>query len=267
MPVVMGILNVTPDSFSDGGEYRDRASAVARALKMADDGASVIDVGGESTRPGSDTVSEQEELARVLPVIEALVDEGLIVSLDTRHALVAQAGVGAGASIINDVSGFRDARMRQVAASSEAGCIVMHMLGEPKSMQVEPRYDDVVAEVSQYLQAQAAALVDAGVAGERICIDPGPGFGKTFDHNLALLQATRRLSDLGYPLVAAYSRKAFIGALSGVVAAGERVAGSVAVAVWAALHGASVIRVHDVKPTVEALRAMLAIQGIRPIDA
>lgn len=260
-PVVMGILNVTPDSFSDGGEHLDPASAVAHARLLASQGARIIDVGGESTRPGSDALSESEELARVLPVLQALVAEGLIVSLDTRHAQVAEAGIAAGAAIINDVSGFRDPAMRRAVAKSEVGCVVMHMLGEPKSMQVEPHYQDVVDEVSQYLLSQAALLVDEGVARTRICIDPGPGFGKTFEHNLALLQATGRLAGLGYPLMAAYSRKAFIGRLTDVPIAGERQAGSVAVAVWAALHGARVLRVHDVKPTVEALRAMAYVTG------
>jgi dihydropteroate synthase len=223
---------------------------------MAEQGAAIIDVGGESTRPGSDEVSVEEELARVLPVVTRLAEEGLVVSIDTRHALVARACVEAGAAIINDVSGFRDQAMVDVAASCDAGLVVMHMLGEPKGMQVDPHYEDVVGEVRDYLLGQAGMLEAAGIARERICIDPGPGFGKTFEHNLALLRETAAFASLGYPLMAAYSRKGFIGAFAGVVETSERVAGSVVVAVYAAQRGARVLRVHDVAPTVEALRTL-----------
>jgi dihydropteroate synthase len=228
---------------------------------MVRQGAHIIDVGGESTRPGSDEVPRTEELARVLPVVRQLADEGFVVSIDTRHAPVARACVEAGAAIINDVSGFRDDAMVEVALDSNAGLVVMHMLGEPKHMQLEPHYDDVVAQVSAYLLAQARMLEEAGVASERICIDPGPGFGKTSEHNLALLRATATLAALGYPLMAAWSRKAFIGALTGVELARERVAGSVAVAIWAALQGARILRVHDVAPTTQSLKVALALQG------
>jgi dihydropteroate synthase len=252
----MGILNVTPDSFSDGGQHSAPEAACAHARLMAAQGAVIIDVGGESTRPGSDEVSVAEELARVLPVVTQLASEGLIVSIDTRHALVARACACAGAAIINDVSGFRDQAMVDVAANCEAGLVVMHMLGEPKGMQTDPHYEDVVKEVRDYLLGQAGMLEAAGIARERICIDPGPGFGKTFEHNLALLRATVAFASLGYPLMAAYSRKGFIGALTGVAEARARVAGSVAVAVYAAQRGARVLRVHDVAPTVEALRTL-----------
>jgi dihydropteroate synthase len=260
-PVVMGILNVTPDSFSDGGCYDDTTAAIVHGRLMAEQGALIIDVGGESTRPGSKEVAVDEELARVLPVTRALANEGLIVSVDTRHAPVAQACVEAGAAIINDISGFRAKAMVDVAVGCDAGLVVMHMLGEPKDMQIDPRYDDVVAEVSAWLLAQAHMLEAAGVASERICVDPGPGFGKTFKHNLALLQATSALAALGYPLMAAYSRKGFIGTLTGVEPARDRVVGSVAVAAWAALHGAHILRVHDVPPTIEALKTLQAITG------
>jgi dihydropteroate synthase len=262
-PLVMGILNVTPDSFSDGGEHDAPAAAIAHARLMCKQGAHIIDVGGESTRPGSDEVSLDEELARVLPVVRQLAAEGIAVSIDTRHAAVARACVEAGAVIINDISGFRDPAMVEVATGCEAGLVVMHMLGEPKDMQVDPHYGDVVVEVSAYLLTQAHMLEEAGVAPERICVDPGPGFGKTYEHNLALLRATRVLALLGYPLMVAYSRKGFIGALTGVEVARERVVGSVAVAVWAALQGAHVLRVHDVAPTTEALRTLRAVEGHR----
>jgi len=259
----MGILNVTPDSFSDGGRYYhddtaalelERACACARGMTAA--GAGIIDVGGESTRPGSEEVSAEVELARVEPVVRALVHEGLIVSIDTRHAEVAAACVKRGASVINDVTGFTQADMREVARRSEAGCMVVHMQGEPKSMQHAPHYDDVVQEVESFLLAQACVLRENGIARDRIVLDPGPGFGKSFEHNLALLRATARLSSHGYPLVAAWSRKAFIGALAGASAPDERVAGSVEVAVYAALHGARILRVHDVAPTAQALDAL-----------
>lgn len=255
-PLIMGIVNVTPDSFSDGGRLFDTQAACAHARKLAAQGAAIIDVGGESTRPGSQEVSLQEELNRVLPVVTQLASEGLIVSIDTRHAAVAQACLNAGAAIINDVSGFRHPAMVDLAATSTAGLIIMHMLGEPKSMQSNPHYHNVVQEVSAYLTAQAATLEAAGVAPSRISIDPGPGFGKTYAHNLALLKATPQLAALGYPLVAGWSRKAFIGQLTGVPAAADRVAGSVAVALYAANHGARILRVHDVAPTAQALAAL-----------
>jgi dihydropteroate synthase len=254
----MGILNVTPDSFSDGGAHNSFEAAIAHAHRLVDEGADIIDVGGESTRPGSDEVSVEEELARVLPVVKQLASEGIPVSIDTRHAEVARACVTAGAAIINDVSGFRDPAMVEVAAASNcnAGLVVMHMLGEPKSMQSDPRYGDVVLEVSSYLLNRARELEAAGVARDRICIDPGPGFGKTVEHNLELLRATREMSILGYPLMAAYSRKTFLGKLTGVEEPHKRIASSVTVAVYAATQGAHILRVHDVAPTVEALTVL-----------
>jgi dihydropteroate synthase len=263
----MGILNVTPDSFSDGGVHDTQEQAYKHASKMLEEGADIIDVGGESTRPGSQAPSTAEELARVLPVVERLAREGTVVSVDTRNATVAARCVEAGAAIINDVSGFRDPAMVEVAAGCDAGLIIMHMQGEPGTMQQEPCYKDVVVEVSIYLQQQASMLESHGVAHDRIAIDPGPGFGKTFEHNKALLRATPRLSNIcrpthnqPYPLVAAWSRKGFIGTLTGEPTPAKRVAGSVAIACYAAARGARILRVHDVAPTVQALKA---IEGLR----
>ena len=261
-PLVMGILNVTPDSFSDGAQSEDPIAAAARGERIVAEGAAILDIGGESTRPGSAPVASAEELARVRPVLLRFAVEGAVpVSVDTRRADVAAACVEAGASIINDVSGFRDPAMVEVAVGCNAGVCVMHMLGEPGTMQENPRYDDVVAEVGGYLVAQATMLEAAGVARERIAIDPGIGFGKTLEHNLTLLRATSEFASLGYPLVVGASRKRFIGELSGVEVPAERLGGSVAAALFAAERGASVVRVHDVAPTVEALSILTALIG------
>jgi len=257
----MGVLNATPDSFSDGGTHEDPVSAVAWGERLAAEGADIIDVGGESTRPGSEEVPLAEETARVRPVVTRLVDElDVPVSIDTRHAAVAQACVESGASIINDVSGFRDAEMVAVAAGCDAGCIVMHMLGEPKTMQAEPAYDDVVREVAGYLLAQAASLEAAGVQRDRIALDPGIGFGKTLEHNLALLRALPQFAELGYPLVVGVSRKRFIGELSGEERPASRLGGSVAAALASVRGGADVVRVHDVAAMVQALAVDSALR-------
>ena len=211
MPVVMGILNVTPDSFSDGGEHATFEEAIAHARGMVADGAHIIDVGGESTRPGSAEVSIEEELARVVDVVRALSAEGVCVSVDTRHAQVARAAVDAGAAIINDISGFRDPAMVEVAKGCDAGLVVMHMKGEPATMQDNPTYDDVVAEVREYLRDRAAELEAAGIARERICIDPGPGFGKTPSQTMEVVRNFHEFARLGYPVMCAVSRKRFIG--------------------------------------------------------
>lgn len=261
-PLVMGILNVTPDSFSDGGRWLDPLAAVEKGRALALAGADIIDVGGESTRPGSEEVPVAEELDRVAPVVSALVNGlDIPVSIDTRHAEVAEACLDQGASIINDVSGFRDPVMVALAAACDAGLVAMHMLGEPKTMQVEPAYDDVVAEVRGYLGGQAAMLEAAGVGRQRIALDPGIGFGKTLEHNLALLRGLPQIASLGYPVLVGASRKRFIGDITGEVRPDRRLAGSVAVAVWAALHGAHIVRVHDVVDTVQALRTVQAIRG------
>jgi dihydropteroate synthase len=257
----MGILNVTPDSFSDGGSYIDRDAAVTAALRMVADGADIIDVGGESTRPGAEPVTTSQEAGRVTGVIAALSEQGVCVSADTRHALVASQALDAGAAIINDVSGFTDAEMVRVAAGSGAGLVVMHMRGEPRTMQDDPSYADVVAEVAAYLARQACALERAGVARDRIAIDPGIGFGKTTAHNLELLRRLPELEALGFPVVVGASRKRFIGEITGVAEPCERLAGSVAAAVEAGRRGAAVVRVHDVAATVEALAVAQAIEG------
>lgn len=260
-PLVMGIVNVTPDSFSDGGVYEDPAGAVAAGERFVAEGAAIIDVGGESTRPGAAPVTPAEELARVRPVVSRLVAEAVPISVDTRNAEVARACVEAGASIINDVSGFRDPAMIALAAETDAGVVVMHMLGEPHSMQRSPRYDDVVREVGGYLVAQATQLEAAGVARERIAIDPGIGFGKTLAHNLELLRRLDEIAELGFPLVMGVSRKRFIGEITGVDEPAERLGGSVAAACWCAAHGAGVVRVHDVAASVQALAVQAALQA------
>lgn len=258
-PLVMGILNVTPDSFSDGGRFDDPAAAVAHAERLIAEGAAILDVGGESTRPGAEPVPAAAEIARVRPVVRRFAREGVPVSVDTRHAEIAAACVEAGASILNDVSGFRDRAMIQVAAGCDAGVIVMHMLGDPQTMQEEPHYDDVVVEVGGYLMAQATTLQAAGVARERIAIDPGIGFGKTLAHNLELLQRLPELAALGFPLVLGVSRKRFIGAITGAEEPLDRLGGSVAAALFSASHGADVLRVHDVAITVQALAVAEAL--------
>ena len=252
-PVVMGILNVTPDSFSDGGTHNTPEAALAWAKQMIDDGAQIIDVGGESTRPGSAEVSVEEETDRVLPVVRALAEQGVCVSVDTRHAAVAKACVEAGAAIINDVSGFRDPEMVKVAAASDCGVVVMHMLGEPGTMQDDPHYDDVVAEVRDYLRDQAAMLEAAGVARERICIDPGPGFGKTAKQTLELVRNFHEFRRLGYPVMVAVSRKSYLGFAYGIDEPVERDHVSATEALMACELGASVVRAHNVPETVKAL--------------
>lgn len=260
-PLVMGILNVTPDSFSDGGSHEDPAAAVAWGERLHAEGARILDVGGESTRPGAVELAEAEELARVRPVISRLQAEDVAISIDTRHAAVAAACIEAGAVIINDVTGFRDPAMVELAASCDAGLVIMHMLGTPETMQQAPRYDDVVGEVGGFLLAQATVLEAAGVERSRIAIDPGIGFGKTLEHNLALLAGLPRLVELGYPVCVGASRKRFIGELSGEPDAKARVGGSIAAALAAAAAGALVLRVHDVAPTVQALAVAAAIDS------
>ncbi|MCL4079410.1 dihydropteroate synthase [Coriobacteriia bacterium Es71-Z0120] len=261
-PLVMGIVNVTPDSFSDGGEHATADAAVEHGLRLVSEGADVLDVGGESTRPGADEVPPDVEAERVLPVVERLArDAGVPVSIDTRHARVAEAAIAAGASIVNDVAGFRDPAMAGVAARSDAGLVVMHMLGEPKSMQVQPYYDDVVSEVRAFLSQQADTLIAAGVARSRICVDPGIGFGKTLDHNLELLRALPKLASLGFPVLVGASRKRMIGDITGEADPKRRLGGSVGVALWAAARGARVLRVHDVRETVQALAVWRALEG------
>jgi dihydropteroate synthase len=263
-PAIMGILNVTPDSFSDGGLYVRAEDALAHGRQMRAEGARIIDVGGESSRPGSEETGEATELGRVLPVAEALAAEGAVVSVDTRHAAVASAAVAAGAAVINDISGFRSDEMLDVAAGCDAGLVVMHMQGEPGTMQEAPAYGDVVAEVGAYLVERARALESAGVDRARIAIDPGIGFGKTTQHNLDLLRRLDEIAIFGYPVVVGVSRKRFIGEITGVAEPRERLAGSLAAGLLAVANGAAVLRVHDVGETAQALRMSSAIAGRCP---
>jgi dihydropteroate synthase len=255
----MGIVNVTPDSFSDGGQYLDAHAAVRHALQLAADGADLLDIGGESTRPGAQPVSEEEELSRVMPVIRQLVDQTEIpVSIDTRKAAVARAATDAGAEIINDVSSLRsDPAMVAVAVESGAAVCVMHMQGTPQTMQSNPQYNNVVSEVCGFLQSRRDAIVEAGVVPERICLDPGIGFGKTLEHNLALLGNCAALHELGCPLLVGHSRKSFLGRLLGDARA-DRTAATVGVALALAVQGVQVVRAHDVRPVREALLAFEA---------
>lgn len=258
MPIIMGILNLTPDSFSDGGSYPTPEDAIARGLQMVEEGALIIDVGGESTRPGATPVTEEEECARVLDVVKALASKGICVSIDTRHAPVARAALEAGASIINDVSGFRDPAMVDLAASCDAGLVVMHMGGDdPRTMQNEPVYEDVVAEVRDYLKAQADNLIAHGVARERICLDPGPGFGKTAKQTIELMRNFHEFNRLGFPTMVAVSRKSYIGEAYHIEDPIERDSASAAEALMACELGASVIRTHNVALTAQTLEENL----------
>jgi dihydropteroate synthase len=256
----MGILNVTPDSFSDGGRYLDRATAVAHATQMVDDGADILDVGGESTRPGSTPVSADEELERVHPVIERLAElhAAIPISIDTRKAGVAAEALDAGVTIVNDVSGGADPAMFDVVRDSEAAVVLMHMQGDPATMQEAPQYDDVVGEVHEYLRQRIEAAELAGIDPERIAIDPGIGFGKDLDHNLELMHGVDALLDLGRPLMVGPSRKKFIGTILDLPEE-ERVEGTVGAVVWMVARGAHLVRVHDVKEVVRAVRVADAI--------
>jgi dihydropteroate synthase len=261
-PRVMGILNVTPDSFSDGGLFASVDTALRRARAMAAEGADLIDVGGESTRPASVPVSLQEELDRVIPVIEALARELAVpLSVDTSKPEVMHAAVAAGAGLINDVAALRRPGALAAAASLGVPVCLMHMQGEPGTMQRDPTYDDVVSEVAAFLAARVAACEAAGIERGRLLVDPGFGFGKTLAHNLALLRGLPRLAALGLPVLAGLSRKSMIGALLGDVPVEERLHGSVAAAVLAVERGAAIVRVHDVGPTVQALRILAAVGG------
>ncbi|WP_080801574.1 dihydropteroate synthase [Arabiibacter massiliensis] len=253
MPIIMGILNVTPDSFSDGGQHDGLEAALAHAERMVEEGARIIDVGGESTRPGAAPVSVDEELSRVLPVVRALAERGVCVSIDTRHAPVARACLEAGAAIVNDVSGFRDPAMVEAVREGDCGLVVMHMQGEPSTMQDAPAYDDVVAEVRDWLRDQAASLEAAGIARERICIDPGPGFGKTPSQTLELVRNFQEFARLGYPVMVAVSRKSYIGWAYGIDDPAARDEASATEALMACELGASVVRTHNVAATAKAL--------------
>jgi dihydropteroate synthase len=259
--VVMGILNITADSFYDGGRYSDLTQAIRDGVAMAEAGADIIDIGGESTRPGSHPVSAEEEAARVLPVLRGLRREAKVpISIDTYKAQVARLALDAGADIVNDISALRfDPEMAGLVAREQVPVVLMHMQGTPRTMQADPRYDDVVGEVRDFLAARLCEALDRGVPRQAVIIDPGIGFGKTLEHNLALLRGLPALAALGQPLLVGASRKAFIGKILGLDA-GERLEGSLAVAVAAILNGANMLRVHDVRETVRAARIADAIR-------
>lgn len=257
-PTIMGVLNLTPDSFSDGAQFQDLDAAMAHAKEMLKSGALIIDVGGESTRPGAEPVSPDEEWSRIAKVVSALAEEGVCVSVDTRHAEVAEKAVAAGASIINDVSGFRDPAMVEVAKSCDAGLVVMHMKGDPSNMQDDPQYDDVVAEVCEYLSAQTSELEAEGIAANRICLDPGPGFGKTYKQTIELMRNLHEIVRLGYPVMVAASRKGYVGYAYRIEGDDpkSRDEASAQEALLACELGASVVRTHNVAATVKALQEL-----------
>ncbi len=264
-PLIMGIVNVTPDSFSDGGQFSSAQQAIDHAAKLVEQGADILDIGGESTRPGAQPVSPEQELDRVMPVLQAALRLGVPVSIDTRRPQVMREAIAAGVDILNDVNGFRDEDAFQIASQSQCGLCIMHMQGEPKTMQREPHYDNVVTEVLGFLLGQRDRLINAGIKSERILIDPGFGFGKTLDHNLTLMRAIGRFAR-AQPTLVGVSRKSMIASL---LAAGsdqappppaQRVAASVSAALWAASQGALVLRVHDVQETAQALKVWQAFK-------
>jgi dihydropteroate synthase len=263
-PVVMGVVNVTPDSFSDGGLYLDPEDAIRQARRMAAEGAGIIDVGGESTRPGAEPVDTGEELERVIPVVEALVAEiDLPISVDTSKPDVMRAAIAAGASMINDVLALQEPGALDTVAGSSVAVCLMHMQGKPRTMQAAPRYDDVVRDVHHFLVERVRACEIDGMDRSRLVVDPGFGFGKTLEHNLALLAALAEFSRDGLPVLAGLSRKSMIGQLTGRPA-GERLAGSVALAALAVEHGAAIVRAHDVAQTVDAVRIAAALRRMHP---
>lgn len=259
-PLVMGVVNVTPDSFSDGGRNATPAAAIAALRRLVDEGADILDIGGESTRPGARPVAGAEELARIAPVVEAAVALGVAVSVDTRRPEVMRAVLAAGADMINDVNAFRAEGALDAVAASGAALCVMHMQGEPESMQRAPRYRDVVADVRDFLAERLTALYAASVARERIVVDPGIGFGKTQEDNLRLLRGIADIAALGHPVLVGVSRKSLIGALTSRAVDG-RLAGSLGAALAAVARGARIVRVHDVAATRDALAAWTAIAG------
>ncbi len=262
LPVLMGVINVTPDSFSDGGRYFDAQSAIDQAQRLVEAGAGILDIGGESTRPYATPVQADEERRRVMPVIEAICARVAIpVSIDTSKEIVAREAIAAGVEIINDVTGLEgDERMASLAVESGVGVCAMHMQGTPQTMQDAPSYDDVVADIHRYLAARRDSLLAAGIERERICLDPGIGFGKTHQHNLTLLANCHRFHDLGCPLLVGHSRKGFIGKVLGDKEA-DRMAATLGVSIALALQGIQVIRVHDVAETSQALKLFAAVGG------
>ncbi len=262
-PLVMGIVNVTPDSFSDGGHHVTTDAAIAHALKLIEDGADILDIGGESTRPGAASVSEQEELDRVLPVLEGLRGVAIPISIDTYKPIVMRAAIHNGASMVNDVNALQEEGALHAVAHSDVAVCLMHKLCMPQTMQHRPSYRDVVSEVSEFLQKRIAACESAGISRERILIDPGFGFGKTVEHNLDLLHHLEKLHEMGVPVLAGLSRKSMLGAVTGREV-GERMAASLAAALLAVQRGAAIVRVHDVRETVDVLKIWNAVnEGIK----
>ncbi|HEX6507220.1 MAG TPA: dihydropteroate synthase [Chloroflexota bacterium] len=265
----MGVLNVTPDSFSDGGQFTDVAAAVAQGLRMVEEGAAIIDVGGESTRPGAAPVDAEEEIRRVVPVIEKLrARTDAVVSVDTSKAQVIRAAAAAGAGLVNDVRALTEPGALEAAAATDCAVCLMHMQGDPQSMQLAPHYDDVVSEVKAFLEARVKVCLATGFTSDRLIVDPGFGFGKTLEHNLELLRQLQQLAIKGgsataLPIMVGLSRKSIVGRLTGRPA-GERVYGSVALALLAVLNGARIVRVHDVGPTVDALETVMAVRADAP---
>lgn len=261
---VMGIINVTPDSFSDGGRYLEPEYAVTHGLRLVAEGADILDIGGESTRPGSDPVDVEHETERVLPVIESLVKQVKTpISIDTRKAEVAEAALAAGAVIVNDVTALSDPDMAAVVKKHDAGLVLMHMKGTPKTMQDKPHYDDLWGEILALLRRAEEQARAAGIERERIAVDPGIGFGKTLSHNLQIIRELSRLAELSYPILIGPSRKRFIGELTGRETS-DRMPGTIAAITAAISAGARIVRVHDVAPSVQAVRVAEAIAGVRP---
>lgn len=256
----MGIVNVTPDSFFDGGLHVQRHDALSHAYQLIDEGADILDIGGESTRPGAQPVSIQEELDRVMPVIAGLRDAPVPVSIDTCKPEVMRAAIAAGVQMVNDICALQDPAAMGLVASSNVAVCLMHKQGKPQTMQERPEYQDVVAEVHAYLAARVATAEASGICRSRIVIDPGFGFGKTLEHNLTLLRELGRLTDLGVPVLAGLSRKSMLGTLTGR-AVGQRMPASIAAALVAVQHGAGIVRVHDVRETVDALKILAAVNG------
>jgi dihydropteroate synthase len=264
-PLIMGVVNVTPDSFSDGGHYLRPDAAVAHARRLVDEGADLLDIGGESTRPGAAAVSLEEERRRVLPVLEALLSANIPLSVDTQKPELMREAAAAGAAMINDVNGFEAADALQAVSGGDCAVCIMHKQGQPETMQQAPQYRDVVAEVDAYLRKRIAAAEAAGIARSRLVIDPGFGFGKTLAHNLSLLRELDRLAAAGVPVLAGLSRKSMIGALTGRDV-GDRVSGSVAAALIATQRGAAILRVHDVAATRDALAVWKAVESNKNKD-
>jgi dihydropteroate synthase len=264
-PLLMGVVNITPDSFSDGGHFQKADAAIAHARRLIEEGADILDIGGESTRPGADPVEPEQELARILPVIQAVAAEAKarnrLVSIDTRHARTMAKVIESGATMINDITALADPQSRRVVAESGVPVILMHMLGDPRTMQANPEYGDVVSDVAAALGMARDKAIAAGVAADRIWLDPGLGFGKTLEHNLALLDATRKLKALGQPVLVGASRKSFIGRVDRDGPASDRLGGSIAAALTAAARGADAVRVHDVAQTRQALAVWSALEG------